>query len=362
MNKNRLYAVILAGGKGERFWPLSTERKPKQLLSLVGGEPLVSQAVRRLGTLIPPERVFIVTGADLAEAVRAALPGVPAGNVVGEPFGRDTAAAVALGAALVSAREPGAAFCVLTADHVIRDEARFRGAIEDAFRMAMSGDWLVTIGIPPAFPSTGFGYIECAGAIPFEGKTRFFRALRFVEKPDAETARHYVSSGRYSWNSGMFIWSLAALGRAFARHRPELAGLADRLRLAAGTPGFDAALRAEYDRLEKISIDYAVMEKADNIVMAQCDFDWDDIGSWAALEHHFPKDADNNVIVGCAEALDARGNIVVSSEGLTALLGVENLVVVRSGPVTLICRRDNVQDVRKMVEKLRGKGRYGEWL
>ena len=220
----------------------------------------------------------------------------------------------------------------------------------------------MTIGITPAFPSTGFGYIECAGGLPFEGETRFFKALRFVEKPDAATARQYVSSGRYSWNSGMFIWSLAALGRAFGRHRPALLGLTDRLRPAAGSPGFAATLGAEYERLEKISIDYALMEKADNIVMARCDFDWDDIGSWIALEHHFPKDEDGNVIVGCAETFGAEGNIVVSREGLTALVGVDNLVVVRSGPVTLVCPRDRVQDVKKLVELLRSKGKYGEWL
>lgn len=354
--------MILAGGKGERFWPMSTTRRPKQLLSLVADEPLIFQAVHRLAGLIPHERVFIITNADLVDSIRAVLPDFPAGNVVGEPVGRDTAAAIALGAALVSARDPAAAFCVLTADHVIKDAKRFRNTLGDAFRLAMSGDSLVTIGVPPSFPSTGFGYIECAEALPFEGGTRFFKALRFVEKPDAETARKYLETGRYSWNSGMFVWSLAALARAFEQHSPALLGLMNRLRSAVCSPDFDDTLRMEYERLEKISIDYALMEKADNIVMAQCDFDWDDIGSWTALEHHFPKDEHGNVVVGCAEMLDATGNTIVSQDGLTALVGVDNLVVVRAGPVTLICRQDRVQDVKKLVERLRAKGRYGEWL
>lgn len=362
MDGNQFYAVILAGGKGERFWPLSTERRPKQLLSLVGDEPLVAQAVRRLETLVAPERVFIVTNADLVGSIRAVVPSLPAENIVGEPFGRDTAAAVTLGAALVATRDPGAAFCVLTADHVIKDAARFRRTLGDAFRMAMSSDCLVTIGIKPAFPSTGYGYVECAEAIPFEGETRFFKALRFVEKPDAETARQYAASGRYSWNSGMFIWSLTALGRAFGRHSPALGGLLKRLKPAVGAPDFAGRLRTEYERIEKISIDYAVMEKADNIVMARCDFDWDDIGSWTALENHFPRDEAGNVVAGCAETMDAKGNIVFSRDGLTALVGVDNLVVVRSGPVTLVCRRDSVQDVKKLVQKLRAQGRFGEWL
>jgi mannose-1-phosphate guanylyltransferase len=357
-----LYAMIMAGGKGERFWPLSTSRTPKQVLSLVGGKPLIQLAVERLEGLIPPERVLVVTGADLAEPIRANAPDLPPENVIGEPMPRDTAAACALGMAAVSARDPDGVLCVLTADHVIGDHAVFHATLQDAARVAREQKALVTIGIPPAHPSTGFGYIEGGEPVPFEGQTEFVKARRFVEKPDAAAAQAYIDSGTFCWNSGMFVWTVATFREALARHCPALKTMAQRMTPLFGGADFAAALEREYAGLAKISIDYAVMEQAGNIIMARGAFSWSDVGTWPALEDHFPKNEDGNVILGHGEVVDAEHNVVVSHERLTALVGVRDLVVVQAEGATLICHKDRAQDVKTMVRKLAERGTYDALL
>lgn len=357
------YAVILAGGKGERFWPLSTQRRPKQLLSLVGGKPLVTLAVDRLAGVVPSEQILIITGADIAAALAATVPALAPEQIVAEPFGRDTAPACALALALVEARDPEASFCILTADQVMADVPGFQRALTRAFERAEAGEALVTIGIRPTAPSTGFGYIEadaaplCAAA---DGAPAVRRAVRFVEKPDEPTARAYVAGGRHFWNSGMFFWRVATLRHALHRHQPELLALADRLWLAAtgGGEPFDAVLRREYEATRKISIDYALMERADDIEMVEGDFGWDDVGSWTALANHIPADPAGNVVLGECRTLNATDNIVYSGDRLTALVGVDNLVVVQAEGVTLVCRRDRVQDIKALVTALRADGRH----
>ncbi len=354
--EDRRFAIILAGGKGERFWPLSRAHRPKQILDLVDRDSLLATAVRRLDGLVPQSNILIVTGADIAEASLAALPGFPAANVVGEPVGRDTAAAIVLGAALVKARRPDAAFAVLTADHVIHDTQGFQRTLDDAFQMAFRHDMLFTIGIKPTFPCTGYGYIEAGEEIPFAGITSFLKARRFVEKPALEKAQEYLDSGRYVWNGGMFLWSLAAFERAIAQHCPELSSLLTRLLPLAGKPNITEQLCSVYEPLARISIDYALMEKAENVAIAGAGFDWDDVGAWPALANHFKADEAGNVVLGRGAAIDASGNIAVARGGLVALLGVENLVVVHAGDAVLVCSRDRAQDVKKMVALLSEQG------
>ena len=362
------YAVILAGGRGERFWPMSTRRRPKQLLALVGRRALLVDAVRRIRPLIPEERILVITGADLQRAVRRLLPGLPKANVIGEPCGRDTAAAITLASALIKKRNVNAIFCVLTADHVIGSAAVFRRTLRDALARVGQADILVTIGLKPVFPSTGFGYIEAGPRLAeFYGgghsaRTVFYEAKRFVEKPPARLAAHYFKTGRFYWNSGMFVWSLATWERALRRHAPHLAHLLDVLTPLAGRPGFEAGLQRAYAGLAKISVDYAILEHADNIVMAEGIFKWDDVGSWSALAQHFPRDKHKNVIVGNGELMDSSGNIVVVENGLVALVGVDNMVVVKSGAVTLVCHKDRSQEVKRMVEKLRWRRDAYSWL
>jgi mannose-1-phosphate guanylyltransferase len=361
MNKDA-YAVIMAGGKGERFWPLSTSKHPKQVLSLFCGKPMLQMAVEYLDGLIPPDRIFVITSADLVEPTQRAAPSLPRGNIIGEPFGRDTAAVCALGSALVKSNNPEAVFCILTADHIIGNIPLFQATLRESIQIASSNDALVTIGIQPTFPSTGYGYIEADKDFPQPGKIKFRKAIRFVEKPHQQTAEQYLRTGRYFWNSGMFIWSVKSLQAALAKHSPQLLGMANRLQPAIGTSEFDGRLKEEYEKLEKISIDYALMEKSQNIVMARGTFGWDDVGSWVALRNHFKPDDVGNVVIGTCENIDAEGNVIVSNERLTALIGVKDLVVIQSENATLICTKDRAQDVKKMVQLLNKKGKYQNLL
>lgn len=356
------YAVILAGGQGERFWPMSTRCRPKQLLALAGRRAMLAEAVRRVQSLIPPKRILVITSAHLLPAVRKLLPDLPKANIIGEPCGRNTAAAITLGAALIKARNPKAVFCVLTADHVIGDLSTFRRTLKDALARAASQNELLTIGLKPTYPSTGFGYIEAGARLARKTRTAFYKVRRFVEKPDARRAARYVHSGRFYWNSGMFVWSLAAWERALGRYCPALARAFSRLTRLAGRAGFLSELKRSYSRLESISVDYAIMERSDNIVMAEGRFAWDDLGAWSALERHFPKDARGNVIVGNGELLESSGNIVLADNGLVALCGVDDLVVVKAGDAVLVCRKELSQDVKHLVNRLRRRRDSQSWL
>ncbi|VGO18772.1 mannose-1-phosphate guanylyltransferase [Pontiella sulfatireligans] len=352
------YAVIMAGGKGERFWPLSTSKHPKQLLALVGDKPLIAQAVDRLDGIVPPENVFVVTNAELVDATREAAPQLPPENIVGEPIGRDTAAAVACGGALVKAKDENGVFAVLTADQVMGDLDIFSATIKGGMDLAEQNDILVTIGIEPVSPSTGFGYIESGETFQIQENVEFRKAVRFVEKPDEATAAEYVASGKFYWNSGMFIWSVASLEKAFGAHCPEMLELMDTLAGFAKDGKIVEGMDATYPDLGKISIDYALMEKAANIMMACGTFAWDDVGSWPALEGHFDQDGNGNTKIGIVETLDASGNIVLSKDRLTAVIGVKDLVVVQAEGVTLVCPKDRAQDIKQMVVALREKGGY----
>lgn len=352
------YAVILAGGRGERFWPMSRIARPKQLLALVGDKPLVAQAVERLEGLVPPERVLILTNADLVNATRAAVPNLPASNVIGEPVGRDTAPAVALATALVKARDPQAVFAILTADHVMGDLPLFRKTIAAGMEAAASSPVLVTIGIKPHEPSTGFGYIEMGDIVGSFGGVVFNRAVRFVEKPNRATAEQYVASGRYVWNSGMFIWSVPTIEAALKAHQPELGARVDEWSHLAGRADFMDRLTESFSAVKKISIDYAVMEKADNILVTEGTFAWDDVGAWPALERHFPSDASGNVKIGDVAVVNSARNIVLSHGRLTALVGVEDAIVVQTEDVTLVCKREHAQDIKALLAQLRDAGRH----
>ncbi|MCL1920239.1 MAG: sugar phosphate nucleotidyltransferase [Kiritimatiellaeota bacterium] len=348
------YAVILAGGSGERFWPLSTKARPKQFISLFGGRPLLSLAVERLEGLVPPERVFIITAEHLLHDTAEAAWNIPRANIIGEPCKRDTAPAIAVACGLVHGRDPEGVVCILTADQLMSDVETFRLTLADAVTVAHHEKAIVTIGIPPTCPATGFGYIEAGAALnTTRTVTPFNRAERFVEKPDAYTAARYVESGRYFWNAGMFIWRTDTMLDTLRAHAPDLAALSESVAEAAHDPeALDAVLRGTYPTLRAISIDYAVMEHAQNIIMAHGAFGWDDVGSWPALHGHFTADAEGNVIVGACETREAQNNIVVSEDRLTALIGVRGLVVVHSENATLICPLDRAEEVKKLIRRI----------
>jgi len=350
------YAVIMAGGRGERFWPLSTSRRPKQLLDLVGDKALIAQAVDRVADFISPDRVFVITNGDLVEATAEALPNLPKENIVGEPMGRDTAAAVALGCSLVKAKDEEATFAILTADQVMGDLPIFKQTLLDAFSLAEREDVLITMGMTPLHPDTGFGYIRVDEAISDDSDTEFYTVKKFEEKPNLQRAKEFVESGKCYWNSGMFIWSVRSLRKAMMLHCPALTRLMDVMGPHIAQETFQEKLKSEYEQLSKISIDFALMEKADNIVMAVGKFAWDDVGSWPALERHFPQDEMGNTVAGNAQLLDSENNIVVSKNHLTACVGVSELIVVQAEGVTLVCDKNKAQDIKKLVKSLHERG------
>lgn len=346
MKKPEFYAIILAGGSGERFWPLSTSERPKQFLSLFGGKSLLRQAADRLKGLASPERTIVITSSQLAAATRRELPELPRGNVVAEPCRRDTAAAIATACGIVRRRGgEGAVGAILTADQLMKKPAVFRRMLSDAVKAAYLSDSIVTLGVKPDYPSTGFGYIEPGEAAAVRTATEIRRVKRFAEKPDAATASKYIRRG-FVWNAGMFVWKASTLRAAFAAHAPEFLPLADAV-AAAKDPA--ATIRRMYPSITRISFDFAVMEKARNVLVAMGDFGWDDVGSWTAVERHFPADGQANVSIGSTVALDAARSVLVADGADIAVLGLSDIVVVTTGKHVLVAAKDRVQDLKKLV-------------
>jgi len=326
---NSIYALILAGGSGERFWPLSRRARPKQLLRLVSNRALLEETVARLEGLVPHERILILTNVEQEAAVRKLLPAFPKGNILAEPAKRDTAAAVALGAGWVAARDHAATMLVLPADHVITNRAAFQETLALAAATAEETGELVTIGIKPTWACPGFGYIEQGEPVHLRNrsdKDAIHRVLRFREKPNIDLAESFLRKGNFRWNAGMFVWSVPTVLSEFNRHAPELADFISQLRV----PGnLEKVLGERFSKLPRISFDYAIMERADRVLVEEANFDWDDIGSWRAVANYFEKDKQGNAAKRTITAVDSSNNIVFEEDGTTvALLGVRDLIVV----------------------------------
>jgi len=345
-----LHAVIMAGGQGTRFWPLSRDDRPKQFLRLTGELTLLQQTLSNIRPLISPERVWVITRHDYVDEVRRELPGIDASHVVGEPEGRNTAPAVALAARLVGEGDPSRVMVLLPADHRIGVPARMRAVLSQAARIAASRGVLVTIGIPPTRPETGFGYIR-RGA-PLEGNGAF-RVDRFVEKPDRATAEGYLADGNYYWNSGCFIWRCDAIQEALLRHMPELArGMKELVVGAGGAPVADS-LASVYRCIPSESIDYGVMEHAEEVVVVPGDYAWSDVGSWNALPEVIEVDSHDNVTVGHTLLVDCKGCIAVGEKRLIAAVGLEDMAIVETDDAILVIPVDQVQRVREVVARLK---------
>jgi mannose-1-phosphate guanylyltransferase len=353
MSSPSLYVLILAGGSGERFWPLSRKSRPKQLLSLFGGETLLESTLRRLEGLVPAQNILILTNAEQEAAVRTLAPGLPAENIVAEPAKRDTGAAIALGVGWVASRETEATMIVLPADHLIKDTAGFQATLTTAVTAARQTGVLVTIGIQPTWGCPGFGYIECNGAVEIRDAAdgpKVYDVQSFREKPNTELAEQFVRQGNFRWNAGMFIWTIPAILSALRTHAPELGGFVTRMR--AGED-FTALLRDAFPKLPKISIDYAVMEKAGRVLMVESAFDWDDVGSWTAIAKYLADQGDGNVGNTGVSAADASGNIVFSSQKRrVALLGVNDFIVVDTPDALLVCSRHEAERIKHLVAKI----------
>jgi mannose-1-phosphate guanylyltransferase len=361
-NINDRYVIIMAGGKGERFWPMSREKTPKQLITLLGKRSFLQQAVDRVLPLVPLKNIIIITNAVQAPTVRKQLPKLPKNNVIAEPCGRDTCAAVTLGAAVVGARSTRAVMAVLPADHVIPEEKKFQQVLSDAFDLATRGRIIVTLGIKPTEPATGYGYIHLGPVLPPpEGvkayKTTFFKAERFVEKPNFERATEYVNSGQYRWNAGMFIWSFVTITEGLQKHQPEMFEACQRWFKVANQPAkLDKVLAKEYPAIKKISIDFALMEQAQNVVAADGAFEWDDLGSWTALARHLKADAEGNCAVGDFIHVDAARNIIFDARTKNrtpiAIVGLRDSILVQTDDATLLAHKSQAQKIKELVAKL----------
>lgn len=345
------YPVILAGGSGERFWPLSRKHKPKQFLTLeAGGRSLIQVTADRLSALSDGmDQLLVVTANDQRSNVLEHLPELPLENLLVEPVARDTAAAVLYGALTIARDEPDAVMGVFPADARVDDPQAFSAALGRAIAYAEGHDALVTLGMSPQYPATGYGYIEQGEP---QGENGVFRVQRFTEKPDARTAQAFLDTGRFFWNSGMFVWRVQSILEAFRTLAPELyTPMAEAAKLRGG-------LRQVYPSLPKISVDYAILERAGNVVVIPASFGWDDLGDWNALERLLKGDASgdgSNVAVGRTVSLDTGGAILYTTGGddLIATIGLEDVVVVRAGDVTLVVRKDRTQDIKRVVQQLK---------
>lgn len=317
---------------------------------------MLTQTVERIGSLLPQRNVIVITNAEQLASVREVCPMLPDENIVAEPVGRDTAAAVGLAMLLVKSRDPDAALAMLPADALISDAVSFQTALGTAFKAAEKGSNLVTIGIQPTEPATGYGYIQCGHAIDVIDNRDVFSVRQFKEKPNLETAKCYLQSGEYFWNAGMFVWKVSTISDALSEFTPELKAGLDTIESRLAQEEDLTALLAElYPNLEKISVDFAIMEKARNVVTLAATFDWDDVGAWPAIERHFPSDPSGNVKKGAARFMNCSNNIVVSDENhLVAMIGVEDLIVVRTEDATLVCRKGDAQMIKEMVQSLGG--------
>ncbi len=352
------HAMIMAGGGGTRFWPRSRQRRPKQFLKLGSERSLLQLALDRVESQIPPERSWVITaGAHREEATRQ-LPQLAADHIVGEPCGRDTAPCIALGAALIARQDPEAVMIVTPADHVIEPVQEFRRAAHVAEQMAREHPQaLVTFGITPTYPATGYGYIHRGAEIANRQGITVYRVQGFREKPNEDLAERFVASGSYFWNSGIFVWRAATILAALAKHQPDLHAAVRRIAESWSGPDRESVLQREYPNLPKISIDYAVMEHAQDVLVVQAPYRWDDVGSWLALERMHPQDADGNTVLAPHTGLNTKNCVIAGEDGrLITTIGVNNLLIIQDGNATLVADRREEATVKQLVELLQKKG------
>ena len=346
-----MYAVIMAGGSGTRLWPLSRKSRPKQALQLVGERTLFQQAVERLDPLLPPERILVVTSPAMADLLRPQAPQVPRANFILEPHGRDSAPAAGLAAIHVLSRDPDAVMAILTADHHIADGDGFRAALAAAGVLAEDG-YIVTLGIRPTYPATGFGYIELGEILSIQNGLEVYKSAGFREKPDIETATRFVQGHHHVWNSGMFIWRADRLLKEIGAQLPDLRRVLARMDDLPDVPGAGQVRAESWAQAPRISIDYGIMEHADRVVVIPVDLGWSDVGSWAALREILEGDAQGNILSGQVVALDSTDCLVRSEGRLVALIGLHDLIIVDTPDVLLVCPHHRAQEVRELVKRL----------
>jgi len=352
------YAVIMAGGSGTRLWPLSRQKHPKQALKLVGEKTMFQYAVERITPIFPLERILIVTRVEHAPILMDQVPNLPAENFILEPEGRGTAPAIGLAAVHLQNRDPNAVMAILTADHFISRTERFCQVLAAAEGIASDGS-LVTLGIHPDTPSTGFGYIQQGSALGEKNGFNFFAVERFTEKPDPTTAEKMVSDGKYSWNSGMFIWRVDRILGELERQMPDFYAQLVEVKSAVETPDYASQINRIWPSVSKQTIDYGVMEGARKVVVIPVEIGWTDIGSWGALFDLLPSDKHGNVLIGNNLIIDSENTLVFGDERLISIMGVKDLIIIDTPDALMVCSREREQDVKTIVEKLKSTNQAG---
>ncbi len=351
-----IHGIIMAGGSGTRFWPQSRRHRPKQLLNIVGDRTMIRTTVERILPIIPFERIMVVTARSHEAEIRNELPELSHDMIVAEPQGRNTAPCIALAAYKLYKKDPHGVMAVLASDHLIGKTEAFLNALTDGATAVSQGDYLLTFGIVPHRPETGYGYVQLGPPALSLGATTIYRVERFVEKPDRFTAEAYLASKEYMWNSGMFMWKTTAILKAVATHLPALDTAIKEILPALNTPDEAAALKEAYAKIEGISVDHGIMEKAENVACMPINVEWNDVGSWTSLENVWPSDQRGNSTRGEVVLLDCKNCIASSPHRVTALIGVEDLVIVDTPDALMICRKDRSQDVKKLQEVLAERG------
>lgn len=352
-----MFIVLMAGGIGSRFWPRSRKELPKQMLNILGERSMLQMTYDRIKPLIDDEKILVITNEELTDLVQEQLPDLPVGNIIAEPFGRNTAPCVGLAGAIIQSRtQKDEAMVVLPADHLIADGDKFRKTIQAAVGYAEGNDCLVTIGVKPGYPETGYGYIQRGDKISKKSGHQIYKVKTFAEKPNMDTAERFLKSGDFLWNSGMFIWSTKLIMNEFAHYEPDMwEGFKEISKVV------DSATMAEkifevYSRIRSVSIDYAIMEVAERVCILEADFMWNDLGSWEAAYNISEKDDAGNVVQAAySQMLDSKNNYIYSTKKLVAAIDVENLVVVETDDTLLICKKDQSQKVKDVVDALRRK-------
>lgn len=356
---DHLYALVLAGGGGTRLWPMSRKNTPKQLLPLVDNRTMFRTSVDRIAKILPPERICVVTGGNYVERMMAEVPHIPKENFFVEPDGKNSAPAAAFGIWMIHQRDPQATVALLTADHHIVKEDHFCEAIASAYELAQEG-YIVTLGISPTYPATGFGYIQQGDVIRKMNGFTGYHALRFTEKPDLIAATEFVASGQYSWNSGMFIWTTQRAKEEFASQQPVMFNLFEQLASSIGTDDFITQLASIWEKMPSISIDYAIMEGAKRMAVIPADIGWSDVGSWASLFEVHKTDKFGNVFKSKSKdrvILDTHDTMVYSDR-MIVTIGVRDIILVDAGDVLFVCHKDRSQDVREVVNHLRSSKKH----
>lgn len=352
-----LYTLIMAGGSGTRFWPRSKVAKPKQYLNIFGDDSLLQSTIKRFATFTETDNIYIVSGKSQAKVLEEQTSNLPKDNLIYEPVGKNTLPCIGLAAMFAEKENPDGIMVVSPSDHLIENDELFKDTVLAAAKIADERDGIVTIGITPAYPATGYGYVKTAENITGSAKIKQFKVDRFVEKPNEATATEYLKQGGFYWNSGLFVFKISVFLNAVKEFAPELYTDLRRIQADLGNPTFEQTLDTIYRAVESISVDYGIMEHAKNIYLVEGNFVWNDLGSWESVYLTDKKDDNGNAGSGEAIIVDSNNSYVYSDRGLIALVGLDNVVVVQDGNTTLVCKRENAEDVKKIVDQLKSENK-----